>query len=125
MIAGSTLTAQSLLGPNPGLGVRFFGIGNELESILAVTIPVGVGAALMSAQAALRPRDHRAGPRRSPSSARASLFAAIFAAGRFGADVGAAIVFPAGAAMAALALPGRPAPPQAGDRGDRRAGRRA
>ena len=50
VIAGSTLTAQSLLGPNPGLGVRFFGIGNELESMLAVTIPVGVGAALMSAR---------------------------------------------------------------------------
>ena len=41
VIAGSNLTAQSLLGPNPGLGVRFFGIGNELESILAVTIPSG------------------------------------------------------------------------------------
>ena len=34
------------------------------------------------------------------------VFAGIFAAGRFGADVGAAIVFPAGAAVAALALPG-------------------
>ena len=30
----------------------------------------------------------------------------MFAAGRFGADVGAAIVFPAGAAVAALAVPG-------------------
>ena len=30
----------------------------------------------------------------------------VFAAGRFGADVGAAIVFPAGAAVAALAVPG-------------------
>ncbi|MDP9188565.1 MAG: hypothetical protein M3O25_04880, partial [Actinomycetota bacterium] len=50
VIAGSPLIAQSLLGPNPGLGVRFFGIGNELEALLAVLIPVGVGAALMTAQ---------------------------------------------------------------------------
>jgi hypothetical protein len=105
VITGSTLTAQSLLGPNPGLGVRFFGIGNELESILAVTIPVGVGAALMSAR-------QRFGLEISSRTAAiaflgaGALFAAIFAAGRFGADVGAAIVFPAGAAMAALALPG-------------------
>ena len=49
VVAGSPLTAQSLLGPNPGLGVRFFGIGNELEAALAVVIPVGVGAALAAA----------------------------------------------------------------------------
>ncbi|MBM3668042.1 MAG: hypothetical protein FJW90_11315, partial [Actinobacteria bacterium] len=46
ILAGSPLTAQSLLGPNPGLGVRFFGIGNELESTFAVVVPVGVGAGL-------------------------------------------------------------------------------
>jgi hypothetical protein len=34
------------------------------------------------------------------------LSALVFAAGRFGADVGAAIVFPAGAAAAAVAVPG-------------------
>jgi len=105
VITGSTLTAQSLLGPNPGLGVRFFGIGNELEAILAVTIPVGVGAALMAA----KQRFGREITGRTAAIAflgAGALFAAIFAAGRFGADVGAAIVFPAGAAMAALALPG-------------------
>ncbi|MGH2956084.1 MAG: hypothetical protein ACRDL6_03725, partial [Solirubrobacterales bacterium] len=46
VLAGSPLTSSSLLGPNPGLGVRFFGIGNELEAMLAVLIPVGVGAVL-------------------------------------------------------------------------------
>ena len=105
VITGSTLTAQSLLGPNPGLGVRFFGIGNELESILAVTIPVGVGAALMSA----RERFGLEISNRTAATAflgAAIFFSAIFAAGRFGADVGAAIVLPAGAAMAVLALPG-------------------
>ena len=105
VIAGSALTARSLLGPNPGLGVRFFGIGNELESILAVTIPVGVGAGLMAA----RQRFGREITTRTAAIAflgAGVFFAAIFAAGRFGADVGAAIVFPAGAAIAALALPG-------------------
>ena len=45
-IAGSPLTALSLLGPNPGLGVRFYGIGNELEALLAVLVVGGIGAAL-------------------------------------------------------------------------------
>ena len=104
VIAGSPLTAQSLLGPNPGLGVRFFGIGNELESLLAVLIPSGVGAALVAAS------ERGAAPTRRTAAiafmATGLAFAAIFAAGRFGADVGAAIVFPAGAAFATLAIPG-------------------
>ena len=45
-IAGSPLTSLSLLGPNPGLGVRFYGIGNELEALLAVLVVAGTGAAL-------------------------------------------------------------------------------
>jgi hypothetical protein len=104
VIAGSPLTAQSLLGPNPGLGVRFFGIGNELEAVLAVLIPGGVGAALVAAS------ERGAAPSRRAAAvafmATGLGFAAIFAAGRFGADVGAAIVFPAGAAFATLAVPG-------------------
>ena len=40
----------------------------------------------------------------------------VFAAGRFGADVGAAIVFPVGAAVAAAAIAGAPAPLGAADR---------
>ena len=46
VIAGSPLTKLSLLGPNPVFGVRFFGIGNELEALIAVMVPVGVGAGL-------------------------------------------------------------------------------
>ncbi len=104
VLAGSPLTAQSLLGPNPGLGVRFFGIGNELESTLAVVIPVGVGAAL----AALAVRGRQPSPRAAAAAflITGSLAALVFAAGRFGADVGAAIVLPAGAAVAALMVPG-------------------
>jgi hypothetical protein len=102
VIAGSPLTALSLLGPNPGLGVRFYGIGNELEALLAVLIVAGTGAGLAGFAPRLSPR----------GSAIAFLAiglcgAFVFAAGRFGADVGAAIVFPVGAAVAAAAIAAR------------------
>ncbi len=102
VIAGSPLTALSLLGPNPGLGVRFYGIGNELEALLAVLVVAGTGAAL----AGFLPR--------IPGTRAAGwflgsglLFAFVFAVGRFGADVGAAIVLPFGAAVAAAAIGAR------------------
>jgi hypothetical protein len=102
VIAGSPLTALSLLGPNPGLGVRFYGIGNELEALLVVLVVAGSGAAL----AGFAPR--------LPARRCAVVFLAVgllsafvFAAGRFGADVGAAIVFPVGAAVAAAAIAAR------------------
>ncbi len=102
VIAGSPLTSLSLLGPNPGLGVRFYGIGNELEALLGVLIVAGTGAALTGF-----------GPRLSPRRCAAVflatglLLALVFAAGRFGADVGAAIVFPLGAAVAAATIAAR------------------
>ncbi|HSC21280.1 MAG TPA: hypothetical protein VLC07_06090 [Solirubrobacterales bacterium] len=102
VIAGSPLTSLSLLGPNPGLGVRFYGIGNELEALLAVLVVAGTGAALAGFAA------------RVPRATAAATFAlvglvaaVVFAAGRFGADVGAAIVFPVGAVAAAVAILGR------------------
>lgn len=95
VVAGSPLTSFSLLGPNPALGVRFYGIGNELEASLVALLLVGAGAALTAWAAGASPR------------ARATVFAlvalvgvATFAPGRFGADVGAAIGIPAGAAVA-------------------------
>jgi hypothetical protein len=99
VIAGSPLTSLSLLGPNPGLGVRFYGIGNELEALLAVLVVAGTGAAL----AGFAPD---ASPRRSIAAFLvAGLLAAfVFAAGRFGADVGAGIVMPLGAAAAAATV---------------------
>ena len=102
VIAGSPLTSLSLLGPNPELGVRFYGIGNELEALLAVLV-VGGTAAGMTGFA-------RAASRRAAAIAfvLVGLLAAfVFAAGRFGADVGAAIVFPVGAVVAAVAVAGR------------------
>jgi hypothetical protein len=101
-IAGSPFTSLSLLGPNPGLGVRFYGIGNELEALLGVLVVAGAGAGLTGFAS------------RTSKQTSASVFAAsgliaafVFAAGRFGADVGAAIVFPVGAVVAAVVVTGR------------------
>jgi hypothetical protein len=102
VIAGSPLTALSLLGPNPGLGVRFFGIGNELEALLAVLIVAGTGAGLSGFGQRLSPRGDAIA-----FLAIGICAAFVFAAGRFGADVGAAIVFPVGAAVAAAAVAAR------------------
>lgn len=102
VIVGSPLTSLSLLGPNPGLGVRFYGIGNELEALLAVLVVAGTGAGLAGFA--------RDGSPRAASTAFVFvglLAAFVFAAGRFGADVGAAIVFPVGAIVAAMAVAGR------------------
>ena len=102
VIAGSPLTSLSLLGPNPGLGVRFYGIGNELEALLAVLIVAGTGAGLVGFA-----------PRLSTRGCAVAFLgiglplAFVFAAGRFGADVGAAIVFPVGAAVAAAVIAAR------------------
>jgi len=102
MLAGSQLTALSLLGPNPGLGVRFYGIGNELEALLSVLVVAGTGAALAGFAPRLAP------PRAAGAFLAVGLLSAlVFAAGRFGADVGAAIVFPAAAAVAAAGIAAR------------------
>lgn len=105
IVAGSPLTALSLMGPNLSVGVRFFGIGNELESTIAGLLLLGTAAGV----AAVRPSD----PSRVMAAATfvVTLIAVlVFAPGRFGADVGAAITFPAGAAavvIVALGLRGR------------------
>lgn len=99
---GSPLIGESMAGPNPAGGARFFGIGNELEVILSVSVLIGTGAALAGrAQAA----------RRGPLVFAAVSFVAagIMGAGRLGADVGAVITLGAGGAAAAVAsLPRRP-----------------
>lgn len=103
VIAGSHLTTLSLMGPNPALGVRFYGIGNELEAMVASLALVGTGAALERWGSEL-------------DRARAAWvfggvgFACVaaFAPGRFGADVGAAIDIPiAGAVAVAVCLRAR------------------
>ncbi len=96
VIAGSHLTPLSLIGPNPIGGVRFYGIGNELEATVGALVPIATGAAL----AAWRPS--ASGRTAALTFAiTGSLALAAFAPGRFGADVGAAIGLPIGAAVAA------------------------
>ncbi len=98
VVVGSPLTAYSVLGPNPGYGVRFFGIGNELEAILAPLALIATGAGLAATG--------RTGRTAALWFAGVALLAAAaFAPGRFGADVGAAIVLGVGGASAvALSL---------------------
>jgi hypothetical protein len=102
---GSALIGASLAGPNPAGGARFFGIGNELETILSISVLIGTGAAL-----AWRYREADAG-RAAPIAfaAVAVVAAGVMGAGRLGADVGAVITLGAGGAAAVIAsLPGTP-----------------
>jgi hypothetical protein len=102
VIAGSHLTELSLIGPNPAAGIRFYGVGNELEATVGALVPIATGAGL----AAWAPR---ASPRAAALAfaGTALLAVAAFAPGRFGADVGAAIGIPIGAAVAVGACLGR------------------
>jgi len=111
LIAGSPLTQLSLVGPNPAAGHRYYGIGNELEAALVVMVLVGTGAALSTltvpeqGQSPMRCRWAR-GP--AMFLVVGAVFTFVFAYGRYGADVGAAITLPLGAAVAAAVLAERP-----------------
>jgi len=110
LIGGSALTQLSIVGPNPAGGHRFYGIGNELEACLVVLILVGTGAALSSfAVPGHRKTRQRSSGERWPAAflVVAAIFTFVFAYGRYGADVGAAISLPLGAAVAAALLAGR------------------
>ncbi len=116
LIAGSPLTQLSLVGPNPAAGHRYYGIGNELEACLTVLVLVGTGAALSIPVRFLLPMSTRGAPEaggaagvRGPAVflVVAAVFTFVFAYGRYGADVGAAIALPLGAAVAAALLANR------------------
>jgi hypothetical protein len=95
---GSPLIGASIAGPNPLGGARFFGIGNELEIILALEVLLGLGAGLTVVPREWVPRGFAIG---------CLVAAAAIGSGRLGADVGGVITIGAGAAMAVLAsLPG-------------------
>jgi hypothetical protein len=94
---GSDLIQRSLLGPNPILGARFFGVGNELEVTVGVIGLLGIGALFA------------ASPRRRivwGFLIGGTALALTFSWGRLGADVGASIMIAAGAAAAAVAALG-------------------
>jgi hypothetical protein len=93
-LAHTQLLMRSLLGPNPILGARFYGVGNELKSGLAVLVLAAVAGALYPS--------HR--DRRSVSAIVAAglLLAVIEGAARIGAGVGGVILVCAGTAVAAV-----------------------
>lgn len=94
---GSELIQRSLLGPNPILGARFYGVGNELEVTLGVIGLIGLGALLATA------------PRRRlvwGFVLGGSALALVLSWGKLGADVGASIMLAAGTAAGAVAALG-------------------
>lgn len=93
------LLMRSLLGPDPQFGARFYGIGNELKSGLAVLVLCAVAAALYPAVR---------GRRAAVAMALAGiLLAVVEGSARIGAGVGAVILVSAGTAVAcAMLLPG-------------------
>jgi hypothetical protein len=95
-LAGTQLLMRSLLGPNPILGARFYGFGNELKSGLAVLVLAALAAALYPA---VRSR-HAA----VATGVLGALLAAIEGAARLGAGVGGATLVAAGFAVAAVML---------------------
>jgi hypothetical protein len=98
LLLGSNLIVGSLLGPNPLLGARFYGIGNELEITLAVTTLLGLGAALATASTRTAVWGISVG---------GALVAFMLSWGRVGADVGAALTLGLGVAAAAVYAAGR------------------
>lgn len=96
---GSHLITRSILGPNPGYGSRFYGIGNELKSGLMVLLLAGLGAALTD-----RPKSRNAALTVLGSGL---VLGVILGSGRLGAGVGAAIIVASATAVAAMMmLPG-------------------
>ncbi len=90
------LLLRSLLGPDPILGARFYGIGNELKSALAVAALAAVAAALDPG-----PRDGRA---RAAVLATGVVLGVVEGAARVGAGVGGVILVCAGFAVALIVL---------------------
>lgn len=98
-LAGTQLLVRSLLGPDPLLGARFYGIGNELKSSLAVLVFTGVAAALYPAV-----RGRRAA---MAMACAGILLAVVEGSARIGAGVGGVILVSAGTAVATtMLLPG-------------------
>jgi hypothetical protein len=99
-LAGTQLLMRSVLGPDPILGARFYGIGNELKSALAVLVFTAVAAALYPAV-----RSRRAA---ATMACAGIVLAVVEGSARIGAGVGGVILVSAGAAVAtAMLLPGK------------------
>jgi hypothetical protein len=99
-LAGSQLLMRSLLGPDPVLGARFHGFGNELKSALAVLVLASTAAALSPGAGVSR--DRRAAA--AIFAGTGALLALIEGWTRIGAAVGGVILVCAGAAVASIML---------------------
>lgn len=95
-LAGTQLLLRSLLGPDPILGARFYGIGNGLKSGLAVLVLAAVAAALYPSLRGRRSALTFAGA--------GALLAVIEGSARIGAGVGGVILVCAGTAVATVML---------------------
>ncbi len=95
-LAGTQLLMRSLLGPNPILGARFYGIGNELKSGLAVLVLSATAAALYPAQ-----RGRGAALAMAGSGV---VLAVVEGSARIGAGVGGVILVSFGFAVATVML---------------------
>ncbi len=93
-LAGTQLLMRSLLGPDPALGARFYGIGNELKSGLAVLVLAGVAGALYPAA-----RGRRATLAMVSVGA---ILAVVEGSSRIGAGVGGVILVSFGFAVASV-----------------------
>lgn len=95
-LAGTQLLMRSLLGPNPLLGARFHGIGNELKSALAVLVLAAVAAALYPAVRGRRAALTMAGA--------GTVLAVVEGSARIGAGVGGVILVSFAFAVATVML---------------------
>ncbi len=98
-LAGTQLLMRSLLGPDPILGARFYGIGNELKSGLAVMVAAAVAAVLYPSVRGRRAALLMAGA--------GAVLAVVEGSARIGAGVGGVILVSFAFALAtAMLLPG-------------------
>lgn len=96
---GSHLITRSILGPNPGYGSRFYGIGNELKSGLMVLLLAGLAAYLTD-----RPKSKKSA---FTVLGAGLVLCVILGSGRLGAGVGAAIIVASATAVTTMMmLPG-------------------
>jgi len=95
-LAGTQLLMRSLLGPDPILGARFYGIGNELKSGLAVLVAAAVAAALYPSARSRRAAAAMAGA--------GVLLAVVEGSARIGAGVGGVILVSFAFAVASVLL---------------------
>jgi hypothetical protein len=108
-LAHTQLLLRSLLGPDPILGARFYGFGNELKSALAVLAFAAAAAALYPSAAETHHAQARADRRAVATfAAVGALLAFLEGSARVGAGVGGVILVSAATAIAVvMLLPGR------------------